>query len=105
MFSISTRFNSIFYNMLTGMLAMGTLNFFSAYYQKEDTLNNIQFQVSKFDTFAYDRVYEEDMLAFQFDFAADIRPLFNWNTNIIFLELYAEFENDEGQSSQVVFWD
>ncbi|KAF7319054.1 Signal peptidase subunit 3 [Mycena chlorophos] len=39
------------------------------------------------------------------DVAADLSPLFNWNTKQLFLYLDAEYTNDKGIKNAVVIWD
>jgi len=40
-----------------------------------------------------------------FDFDADLSPLFHWNTKQVFLYLTAEYVNQHGVENEVVFWD
>jgi len=40
-----------------------------------------------------------------FDFDADLTPLFHWNTKQVFLYLSAEYTNNRGTENEVVFWD
>ena len=42
---------------------------------------------------------------FEFDFKADLRPAFDWNTHMIFAYLSIEFSHDKSDFNQVVFWD
>ena len=105
MFSIQNRMSAVFYNMISGMLFMGAINYLTGFYGPERPLNNVSFKMTNIDTFNFDRIYEEEFVAFQFDMKADIRELFNWNTNIIFLTLFCEFDTPQGEKSQVVVWD
>ena len=53
MFSLSTRFNVILYNMMFGMVGMGFLNFLQAYFGPH-TVKDVNFQVVDFDQFFTD---------------------------------------------------
>ena len=104
MYSISNRFNVILYNMMFGMLSMGLLNYFNCYYG-EHTIRDTSFSLDKMDLFTNDRFYDEHAAAFTFNFKADIRGLFNWNTNIIFASLVCEYESPQGPKNAITVWD
>ena len=91
MFSLSTRFNVILYNMMTGMVFMGALNYLIGYYGTHNT-KDLKFEITQMDMFIHDRSMDEEIASFQFNFIADLTDLFNWNTNIIFLSIQCEFE-------------
>mmetsp|Transcript_52701 Transcript_52701/g.107491 ORF Transcript_52701/g.107491 Transcript_52701/m.107491 type:complete len:192 (+) Transcript_52701:102-677(+) len=40
-----------------------------------------------------------------FDMQADLRPLFTWNTKLVFLYVTAEYRTDLNQLNQIVIWD
>eukprot|EP00287_Rhodomonas_sp_CCMP768_P004197 CAMPEP_0196733416 /NCGR_PEP_ID=MMETSP1091-20130531/12481_1 /TAXON_ID=302021 /ORGANISM="Rhodomonas sp., Strain CCMP768" /LENGTH=194 /DNA_ID=CAMNT_0042076787 /DNA_START=104 /DNA_END=688 /DNA_ORIENTATION=+ len=40
-----------------------------------------------------------------FDMQADLRPLFTWNTKLVFLYVTAEYKTDLNQLNQIVIWD
>jgi hypothetical protein len=48
-------------------------------------------KIREFDTFLTDRYYNEEVLSFTFDFEADLSPLYNWNTNLIFAYISCEY--------------
>ena len=104
MFSLSTRFNVVLYNMMFGMVFMGGLNFLSGYYGEHE-IRDVRFEMTHMDYFANDRWLGEHAAAFQYDLKADIRGLFNWNTNIIFLSVVCEYETSAGRRNQVTVWD
>ena len=58
-----------------------------------------------FDTFLNDRYYNEDALSFNFDFEADLTPLYNWNTNIIFAYINCEYVTAKSKVNNVIIWD
>ena len=41
----------------------------------------------------------------EFDFKADLRPAFDWNTHMIFAFLSVEYSTDKSDFNQVTFWD
>ena len=104
MYSLSTRFNVILYNMMFGMIAMGALNYFTGLYDTHEITNH-SFKIGQFDLFKYDKYLDEHAASFQFDMEADISDLFNWNTNIIFLALVCEFKTDQSAKNSVTVWD
>ena len=66
---------------------------------------NPSFKIKDFDTFVNDRFINEDALSFTFDFSIDLRPAFNWNTNLIFAYVVCEFNTSKSQVNQVTIWD
>ena len=104
MYSLSTRFNIILYNMMAGMVLMGALNYFHGYYGSH-IIKDTQFEMTNMNMFINDRYYDEHVSEFQFDLKADLSGLFNWNTNVIFLSVICEFEYEEGKRNQIVVWD
>ena len=53
----------------------------------------------------YDKYYNEEVAAFQFDMKADIRGLINWNTNIIFASIVCQYETDKTKINYITVWD
>lgn len=47
----------------------------------------------------------EDALSFTFDLDADLSPLFNWNTNIIFVYITCEYNTTKSSFNKVTIWD
>ena len=104
MYSLSTRFNVILYNMMFGMITMGALNYLTGLYDTHEITNH-SFKIGQFDLFKYDKYLDEHAASFQFDMEADISDLFNWNTNIIFLAMVCEFKTDQSAKNSVTVWD
>ena len=104
MYSLSGRMNIIGYNMMVGMVFMGMLNYLHCYYG-EHTIKNTKFELGKMDLFIYDKYYDEDVASFQFDLKADLRGLFNWNTNIIFASIICEYETEQSKVNAITVWD
>ena len=104
MFSLSTRFNVILYNMMAGMCAMGLLNYLDGYFSTHQ-MKDLSFEMTNLDMFINDKYINEHAAAFQFNLKGDISDLFNWNTNIIFLSVYCEYETEPGLRNQIVVWD
>ena len=55
--------------------------------------------------FIFDKYYQEDITAFQFNLSADIDGLFNWNTNMIFASVVCTYETEDNRVNQVTVWD
>ena len=62
-------------------------------------------KIREFDSFLSDRYYNEDVLSFTFDFEADLSPLYNWNTNLIFAYISCEYETSKSKVNNVIIWD
>eukprot|EP00355_Strombidium_rassoulzadegani_P010360 CAMPEP_0168628312 /NCGR_PEP_ID=MMETSP0449_2-20121227/11775_1 /TAXON_ID=1082188 /ORGANISM="Strombidium rassoulzadegani, Strain ras09" /LENGTH=145 /DNA_ID=CAMNT_0008670719 /DNA_START=46 /DNA_END=483 /DNA_ORIENTATION=+ len=90
--------------MLFGLLAASLLNYLSGFYGPH-LISDASFKMTKLDQFFHDKIYEEHIASFQFDLKADIRGLFNWNTNIIFLSLVCEFDTKDSSKNAIVVWD
>lgn len=63
MFSLSTRFNIIFYNFLAGAAAMGLLNYLMAYFGPH-TIKDSEFKMTGIDMFVNDQYLNEHAAAF-----------------------------------------
>lgn len=65
---------------------------------KLDPIDDVAFAMNKIEYFNEDKAYfkGEDALVFTFDMLADLKGIFNWNTNMVFLSMVCEFgdEND-----------
>ena len=99
MYSLSNRFNVVLFNMMVGMISMGTLNYFSGFYLTEHKINEGKFTLGKIDHFIRDNYYDEHIVSFTFDLQADIQDIFNWNTNIIFLSVVCEYETEDSKKN------
>ena len=104
MYSISTRFNTLFYNMVYCVLAMGALNYLDGFFGSH-SIKDLHFSVSKWDMFTQDPYYDEEVAVFQFNLKADLSGLFNWNTNLIFASLVCRYETEDSKLNQVTIWD
>ena len=104
MYSLVGRVNIFGYNMMIGMLFAAALNYLHCYFGDHE-VRTANFELSRIDMFNYDRYYDEEVAAFQFNFKADIRGLVNWNTNMIFVSLVCEFETENGGKNMVTVWD
>ena len=58
MYSLSTRFNVVLYNMMMGMIGMGALNFLSGYFSTHDIVDS-SFKLGEMDLFKYDKYLDE----------------------------------------------
>ncbi len=45
------------------------------------------------------------MLWFAFDLEADLRPVYDWNTFMVFAYLSVEFESERSDYNRVIVWD
>ena len=113
MYSLTGRVNHIGYNGMIVLFVCALLNhvvtrfghLISPQLGSQVALSNsdVVFQVKKIDYFAHDKYFfDEDALSFTFDMVADLKPLYNWNTNMVFLSLICEFWEDK---SLVTVWD
>ena len=109
MYSLSGRLNTIAFNTLIVLAALASLNFLSTYpWAGKDTRQPKilkPFKVKNFDNFLWDRYYNEDVLSFTFDFEADMTPLYNWNTNLVFAFITCEYATVKSKTNQVTIWD
>jgi signal peptidase complex subunit 3 len=105
MYSLSGRLNAIAFNTLVVLAILSTLNYFSVFFDKK-TPNIIKnFKVKDYETFVKDNYFYEDCMSFDFDFHADMTPLFNWNTNIIFAYISCEFNTTKSTYNKITIWD
>lgn len=105
MYSLTGRLNAVAFNTLIALTVLSALNFISAYLNRTDPTIVQQFKIKDFKTFARDKYINEDALSFTFDFEADLRQVFNWNTNIVFASLICEFNTSKSDSNIVTIWD
>ena len=112
MYSLTGRLNTIAFNTLMFLGVLSGLNYLSSYpftflggHAARQPLIIQSFSDPKFDTFVNDNFINEDALSFTFDFAVDLRPLFNWNTNLIFVYISCEYNTTKSQSNRVTIWD
>lgn len=104
MYSLSGRLNVITFNTLIALTVLSAMNYLSVFLNKGEP-RDIKFNLIDFDTFVADKYINEDALSFNFDLQADLEPLFNWNTNIVFLSLSCEYNTSKSDFNKVTFWD
>ncbi|KAF2071668.1 hypothetical protein CYY_007022 [Polysphondylium violaceum] len=101
MYSITQRANTIicFGGMvLFGVLLLNVLSraFFPNHVDVDIKLNSVT-RLNKRNSIEYAEVH--------FDLQTDLRPLFNWNTKMLFLYVVAEYQTKQNVISQEVLWD
>ena len=104
MYSLSGRLNTIAFNTLIALAILSSGNFLTAYLNRESP-KEISFGVVDFHTFVNDRYINEDALSFTFNLDVDLGPVFNWNTNIIFLYLSCEYTSSKSDVNMMTIWD
>jgi len=104
MYSLSGRANNITFNTLIALAVLSALNFCSVRFNLKDPAD-VKFNFLHFDTFVQDRYVGEEAASFLFDFQADFTPLMNWNTNIIFASIQAEFNTTKSGLNRMTLWD
>ena len=112
MYSLTGRLNTIAFNTLLVLGVLAGLNYLSCYpfsflggYDKRRPLITKPFEIKEFDSFVKDNYINEDALSFKFDFEADLKPLINWNTNLIFTYILCEYNTTKSVVNQVTIWD
>ena len=112
MYSLTGRLNTIAFNTLLVLGVLAGLNYLSCYpfsflggYDKRRPLITKPFEIKEFDSFVKDNYINEDALSFKFDFEADLKPLINWNTNLIFAYILCEYNTTKSVVNQVTIWD
>ena len=111
MYSLSGRVNTIAFNTLMTLGFLASINFLSCYpfafLGKGDRQPLVikPFKIHDYDTFVKDHYIGEDALSFTFDFEVDLRPLFNWNTNIVFAYISCEYSTPKSKNNRLTLWD
>lgn len=110
MYSLSGRLNTIAFNTLMFLAALSALNFLSCYPfsflgEARQPIITKPFEIKQYDTFVADRYFNEDAISFTFDFEADLTPLFNWNTNLVFAYISCEYTTGKSKFNRVTIWD
>lgn len=105
MYSLSGRLNSIGFNTLIVLTILSAMNFFSVFFDKKQPIILKRFEIKDYDTFVRDNFINEDAISFTFDFKADMRPLFNWNTNMLFVYISCEYNTTKSTFNRVTIWD
>jgi len=104
MYSLSTRFNTISFNTLVALAVVSALNYLSIRFN-DHQVGDLSFKVVADEAFLGDNYYNEEVFSFFMDLHADLRPLFNWNTNLIFAYITAEYETKKSSKNIVTIWD
>lgn len=104
MYSLSGRLNSILFNTLICLAILSSINFLTAYYYRVEP-SDVKFKLNDFDTFSYDRFINEEALSFTFDLETDLRPVFNWNTNLLFVYITCEYNTTKSDLNKITIWD
>jgi len=105
MYSISTRFNAVFFYLGICLGLMSALNAVHTYYFVKHEVANASFSVEENYFFVYDRYIDQDSYAFRFNFKANLSGLFDWNTNLVFVFITMEFETKQSEYNKVTIWD
>jgi len=106
MHSIYQRINvasALLSSCLFGLLAVIALTSYVHDVNPKGTLAIDSLKVKASKTRYSSRI--QDTVHVTFDFDADLRPLFDWNTKQAFLYLSGEYTNKQGTLNEVVFWD
>ncbi|TNV75511.1 hypothetical protein FGO68_gene11459 [Halteria grandinella] len=111
MYSLSGRLNTIAFNTLLTLGVLAGMNFLACYpfdflghAPRQPTIVT-PFKIRDFDVFVKDNYINEDALSFTFDFKVDLRPLFNWNTNLVFAYISCEYNTTKSSFNRVTIWD
>ena len=114
LYSLTSRFNYIVYNMMAAMMICGVLNHLTVRYGHLIGLaetpiglpkESIDFSIKEVDQFLYDRYFKEDAVSFTFDLDVDLTPIINWNTHTIFASVVCEFATETSAHNSVTVWD
>ena len=112
MYSLTGRLNTIAFNTLMFLAALSGLNFLLCYpfsflggYEARKPIITQAFKIRDYETFNADRYFNEDAMSFTFDFEADLTPLFNWNTNLVFTYISCEYTTGKSKFNRVTLWD
>ena len=112
MYSLSGRLNTIAFNTLVYLGILAGLNYLSCYpfpfkggFAERQPIIKKAFAIKNFDTFVKDNFINEDALSFTFDFEVDLRPLFNWNTNLVFAYISCEYTTSKSDFNRITIWD
>lgn len=110
MYNISQRANAVFaffttvmFTMLSVIALTSPLLLYHAMPTTEISASNV---IVKLGRMGYDYHAPVSELGFvNFNLEADLRPLFNWNTKLLFVYVVAEYETALHETNQIVLWD
>ena len=105
MYSLSGRLNAIAFNTLIILTVLSAVNYFTVFFDRKTPIIHKAFKINDYETFIKDNYIYEDALSFDFDFDADLTPLFNWNTNLIFTYISCEYNNTKSGYNKITIWD
>ena len=113
MYSLTNRLNTIMYSAMITLLVAAALNHITVRWGHLANLEpkvellptDISFATKEVDMFAFDKIYNEEILSFNFDLAADLKPLMTWNTHTIFASLVCQYKTDASDLNEVTVWD
>eukprot|EP01111_Echinosteliopsis_oligospora_P013844 TRINITY_DN5071_c0_g1_i1.p1 TRINITY_DN5071_c0_g1~~TRINITY_DN5071_c0_g1_i1.p1 ORF type:complete len:173 (+),score=35.06 TRINITY_DN5071_c0_g1_i1:84-602(+) len=96
-----TRANAVVYFAITVLMVALGCNVLSGYLFDKNINSSVQ--LVKIENFRKDR--NNDKAQIIFNVAADLTPLFNWNTREVFIYVVAEYETKSHKKNAVVLWD
>uniref|UniRef100_A0A7S0QV65 Signal peptidase complex subunit 3 n=1 Tax=Cryptomonas curvata TaxID=233186 RepID=A0A7S0QV65_9CRYP len=104
MHSWTFRLNAIFTFTVSVLGALSALNILTVYFldpRPIATIDNVKLQ--RLPGSGPNRPNAEARV--MFDMKADLRPLFNWNTKLVFVYITAEYVTKLNTINQIVIWD
>ena len=104
MYSLTGRANTVFFNVLITLSILAAINYLSVRFDDKKPVD-VKFKFHSFDMFNRDSYIREESASFYFDLNADFGPMMDWNTNIIFAFITAEFDTDKAKDNYVTIWD
>ncbi len=109
MYSLSARFNKIFFYGLTNLAILCTLNYLSGVYIVKDRKVDVDF---KFLNHYYFQNFKNDKFSLRWDVLVstfslkikNMKEIEHWNLKQFFIYLEAVWE-ENGKKNEVIFWD
>ena len=108
MYSLSTRLNSVFFfgvmclgNMLIISVVLSAFNIATTIFNRKDAVIN-KFQVTKFPYFYNNPHTRTEHATGVLDFDFDFTPVFNWNTNLIFVWISATYKTGKKNVPNII---
>ncbi len=91
MYSLSSRLNNIVFFAIMVLGVMSAANFLTGYITHKEI--EPKFKLRNFLHYVDDKYMEVDDTLITFDFDADLRKLFDWNTHMLFVWISVEFNH------------
>jgi len=99
MYSLTNRLNTILYSVMITICVACALNHVTVRWghlvglspKVELAASAISFSPKEIEMFAVDKVYNEEILSFNFDLAVDLKPLMTWNTHTVFASVVCQY--------------